>query len=162
MPTRLRRIGELDDRCFRCAVRHHAAARLDPADRGQVDDGSPAAGGHVSGGISGTGHHTHDVDRHDTVEIGQIVVEEPAVHGSGDTGVVHHDVQAAEFFDGSGHQSPDLLRIGDVRLAEESIRPQRFHQRLTLVGFDVGDDNPLYRAAADTRGTAGDGGDLAD
>ena len=108
-------------------------------------------------GISGTRHHAQDVDRHDTVEIGQIVVEESAVHGSGDTGVVHHDVQTAEFLDGSGHQCPDLFGIGDVRPPKESVRPQRCRQGLAFVGFDVGDDNPralgrkpLYHAAADT------------
>ena len=119
-------------------------------------------------GISGARHHAEHVDRHDAVEIGQIVVEESPVHGARDPGVVHHHVQAAEFLDGCGHQRPDLFGVGDVRPPEEGVGSQRRGQRLTLVGFDVGYDDPralgrelLDYAATDARGPAGDDGYFA-
>ena len=99
------------------------------------------------------------------MEIGQVVIEEPAVHGAGDTGVVHHDVQTAEFLDGGSHQRPNLFRIGDVRAMEDSAAAQRGGQGLSPGGLDVGDDDPralgqepFHRGTSDARGPPGDDG----
>ena len=60
----------------------------------------PPLFGHLAGRVAGARHHAQDVDRHDALEIGEVVVEKAAVHPAGDSGVVHHHVEAAEVLDG--------------------------------------------------------------
>src|SRR5262249_54893328 len=107
------------------------------------------------------------VDPHDPVEIGQVVVEQSAQRARY-PGVVHHDVQAAEFLDGGSHHGPDLFGVGDVRPAEQCGGAQPGGQLLSPVGLDVGDDDPgplvhkaFHDSATDAGGPTGDDGDLA-
>ena len=58
------------------------------------------------------------IDRHDLVKIGEVVVEEAAVHRARHPGVVDHDVQAAEALDGRRHQPADLVDVGHVGVDE--------------------------------------------
>src|SRR5690606_25378285 len=95
-----RRLGEMGDRGCGCAVGLHAAARLAAAHGGQVDDGAAAVSGHVTGGVAGARHDAEQVDAEHALEVGEVVVQEAAVHGAGDARVVAHDVQAAEGGDG--------------------------------------------------------------
>jgi hypothetical protein len=163
-----RAFGELNNRGLGRAVRHDAGAGLDPADRGHIDDRSPAVFGHVPPGLSGTRHQAQNVDRHDAVKIGQIVIEETAMHLARDPGVVHHHVQTAELLDGRCHQRAGLFGIGYVGRPKESIRAQPRGKGFAAVDFDIGDDDApalghksLDHAATQTRCPACDDGYLA-
>ncbi len=102
------------------------------------------------------------------MEIGQVVVEEPVVHGSGDAGVVDHDVQSAEPLDGQLDQCAHLVRVGDVGDPKDHLRTQLSGQRLTPFAIHVGDhdarplvEKSLGDPAADTRCASGDDCHLA-
>ena len=41
-----------------------------------------AVGGHALRRVPGAGHHTEHVDAHDALEVREIVVEKPPVHGA--------------------------------------------------------------------------------
>ena len=58
------------------------------------------------------------IDRHDLLEVGEVVVEEAAVHGARHARVVDHHVQAAEALDRRRHQPADLVEFGHVGLDE--------------------------------------------
>ena len=128
-------------------------------------------GGHVPRGISGTGHHTQHVDGHDAVEVAQAVVEESAVRGARNSGIVDHDVQSAEFLDGCGYQRLDLSRLGDVRPPKQRARTQRCRKGFAVVLVELGrgteddprtlGDKPLHRASPDSGRTGSDDGDFA-
>ena len=125
-------------------------------------------GGHVPRSLSGTGHHAQHVDGHDAVEIAQAVVQESAVQGARNSGIVDHDVQSAEFLDGCGYQRPDLFRIGDVRPPKQRAGTQRCRKGFAVVLVEVGNDDPralgdktLHRATPDSGTTASDDGDFA-
>ncbi len=79
---------------------------------------------HVPRGVSRAGHHGPQVDRHDLVEVREVVVEQTAVHRARHPGVVDHDVQAAEPLDRRRHQAADLVEFGHVGL-DESARRRR-------------------------------------
>ena len=109
------------------------------------------------------------VDRHDAMEVGEVVVEEAAMHLAGDSGVVHHHVEPAEGFDGTCDQRTDLLGVGDVGQPEDRVAAQFGGELFTSVALDVGDHHPralrhepLDDPGADAGGAAGDDRDLAD
>src|SRR5690606_28196088 len=129
-----RRLGEVGDRGFGCAVGLHAAARLEAAHGGQVDDGAAAVSGHVTGGVAGARHDAEQVDAEHALEVGEVVVQEAAVHGAGDARVVAHDVQAAEGGDGVIDQGRDLFRVGHVDPAEDGRAAVPGRRRRTGLG----------------------------
>lgn len=77
-------------------------------------------------------------------------------------------MQASEFLDGSAHQRPHLVGIGDIRRLEHSVGAKVRDKSRTPVGVDIGDHDPsalghkpLHEAATDARRPAGHDGNLA-
>jgi hypothetical protein len=125
-------------------------------------------GDHVPSGISGACQHAQEVDGHDPMKIGQVVIEERAERGARNSGIVHHDVQTAEFFDSTSDQRANLFGVGDICRLEKDVGAQRGGQRLTAVGFDAADDDPralghkpFHRGMTNTGRAAGDDGYFA-
>src|SRR6202012_1977891 len=119
--------------------------------------------------VAGTGHHAQDIDRHHALEVGQVVVEEAAMHLARGPGVVHHDVEPAEGLDGSRDQGPDLFGVRDVGQTENHVAAQLGGQLFTTLTLDVGDHHSralgqelLDDSGADAGGTSGDDLDLVE
>ena len=73
--------------------------------------------GHVPGGLAGAGHHAEQIDPHDTVELLEVLGEQPFSQRAGDAGVVDHHMQPAECGHRRRHQLADLRLITDIGVA---------------------------------------------
>ena len=123
---------------------------------------------HVPRGVPRAGHHGPHIDRHDLLEVREVVIEEAAVHRAGHPGVVDHHVQAAEALDRRRHQAADLVEFGHVGLDEVGIGADVLGQRRTGVAIDVADQHlgafggePSRQTFAQPRRATGDDRDLA-
>ena len=73
-------------------------------------------------GIAGTRHHAEHVDPHDAVELREVLVEQALLQRAGPSGIVDHDVQAAELLDRRIDESADLGLVADVGVVEDAHR----------------------------------------
>ena len=123
---------------------------------------------HVPGGVAGARHNGQQVDRHDFMEIREVIVEKPEVHRARHPCVVDHDVQAPETVNGRRHETAHLVHVGHVGLDELRVGADVRRKGGPAVTVDVGDQHlgalggePARQAFAETRRAAGDDRDLA-
>ena len=120
-------------RLGRCVVRAYHAADV-RGNRGKVDDAAPAARAHAGQHSLRHQEARLEVDRDQFVPIrlGNLF---NALHAS-DAGVVHQDVDVAEFHANGIHQAIDSARQRDVGLNGGTTAPQA--RNLTFGVFRVG------------------------
>jgi hypothetical protein len=156
-------------RLRRRVVRAHHAADV-RGHRGEVDDAAPMAPAHA--GQDGLRHQEarFQVDRDQFVPIplGDLF---DALH-AGDAGVIHQDIDVAEFHADGIHQAIDAGASGDVGLDGDTAAPEASDLRFGVLR--VGGASPVIDrhigacpgkchrdGAADAAAGAGDQGDFA-
>ena len=145
-------------------IRRRAALAQRAQDRAAVDDAARALAVHLpQRGARGAEHAVQvDVDGAQPVGIGVV----GGIGHAADAGVGKHDVDAAQFLGGVGHQRIDLLGRGHVAGHEQAAAAlpiQRLGARGAVAAGQIGQHHigaflqaALHRGQADAAGAAGD------
>ena len=122
--------------------------------------------GHVTRRALGADHDTEEIDAHDLIVIGQVIVEQPGERAR-HAGVVEHHVEPTEMLDREVDELLDFVRVGNVGPLERGCRAKRRRQLLAPLRVHVGDDDlrsfrheQLSGGAADPAGAPRDDRDL--
>ena len=111
-PFRGHRPGEVDDRPLGGAVRTEPWPTEEPEDRSHVHRTSTSTFREVATGLASAEEHASDIGVEDALPL--VFAEVDQIGLAGDAGIVHQDVDAAEFSKTRCEQCPDRLGIRHV------------------------------------------------